>query len=144
MVHFNMVWRCENEHVLAVGLKVHTYTRNKHLIDYLHLNRISVGYDRILRIEAQLAVAVIKRKDETWGIFIPPGITKGTLIFFAADNIDFLEDTPDGKHTLHGTVMTVFQQQVSSAAVPLQGSLNITGKSTKKALQHIPYSIRAC
>ena len=88
-----------------------------------------------------MAEAVIKRMDETGGIFIPPGITKGTLIFFAADNIDFLEDTPDGKHALHGTVMTVFQQQVSSAAGSLQASLNITGKSTQKALQHIPYSI---
>lgn len=30
-------------------------------------------------------------------------------IFYAVDNIDFDEDTSDGKQTLHGTVIVLFQ-----------------------------------
>ena len=50
-----------NSHVLAVGIKVHTCTRSKHLVNYLHANNVSVGYTRILRIETQLAEAVLRR-----------------------------------------------------------------------------------
>ena len=97
--------------VLGVGLKVHAYTRSKHLVEFLHLNNTSVSYQRVLRVETQLAEAVLKRMASTGGVFVPPGLQKNMHIFFAADNIDFLEDTPDGKQTFHGTVITVFQQK---------------------------------
>ncbi len=58
----------------------------------------------------QLAEAVIRRMSSTNGISVPPGLQKGKPLFFAIDNIDFQEDTPDGKDTLHGTMMVVFQK----------------------------------
>lgn len=33
------------------------------------------------------------------------------MYFFGIDNIDFAEDTYDGKHTLHGTSMAVYQKK---------------------------------
>ena len=33
-----------------------------------------------------------------------------TCIYFAVDNIDFAEDIPDGKHTLHATAISIYQQ----------------------------------
>ena len=42
---------------------------------------------------------------------VPTGLKKNRFVFFAVDNIDFAEDTVDGKNTLHGTVMTVYQQE---------------------------------
>lgn len=44
------------------------------------------------------------------GIFIPPDVVPGRRIFFLVDNVDFAEDTPDGKRTLHGTAMAIFQK----------------------------------
>ena len=41
--------------------------------------------------------------------YIPPNLIKSVPIFYAVDNIDFDEDTADGKHTLHGTVVVAFQ-----------------------------------
>ena len=40
-----------------------------------------------------------------------PKLIKSVPIFYAVDidNIDFDEDTADGKHTLHGTVVVAFQ-----------------------------------
>lgn len=125
--------KCDNEHVLAVGLKVHAYSRSKHLISYLHSLGLSVTYSRILRIETQLAQAVISRMTETGGIYIPPDLKNGIPLFFAADNIDFSEDTHDGKNTLHATVIVAFQQKQegTSAAV----TLPIVTESSSRSLK---------
>ena len=32
------------------------------------------------------------------------------LVFFAIGNVDFSEDTPDGKRTFHGTAMPLYQR----------------------------------
>ena len=39
----------------------------------------------------------------------PPLWKKEKFNFFAADNVDFAEDTADGKNTTHGTVTVVYQ-----------------------------------
>ena len=43
------------------------------------------------------------------GVFIPPTLLERKPLFFALDNIDFAEDKVDGKKTLHGIVLVVFQ-----------------------------------
>ena len=98
----------ENRHVLGIGLRVHAKTRSRHLVTYLHSCGVSVGYDRILQLESQLAEAILKNIREV-GVHIPSGLVKGQPVFFAADNIDFEEDTVDGRNTFHGTVLVVFQ-----------------------------------
>ena len=84
--------------------------RSKSVIDVLHELGVSVNYARILRIETQLAQAVLSNSSEH-NIFIPPKLCKGQFIFFSVDNSDFSEDTPDGKNTLHATAMVVFQRK---------------------------------
>ena len=37
-------------------------------------------------------------------------LTSHWAFCLAVDNIDFSEDTPDGKRTLHGTSMAIYQQ----------------------------------
>ena len=48
------------------------------------------------------------------GLYVPPILKKGVFVFFAADNIDFAEDTPDGKNTAHGTITAVYQKKDAS------------------------------
>jgi hypothetical protein len=50
----------ENEQVIAVAVKVNTYTRSKSLIPYLHKNGHSVNYSRLLRIEARLENSIVE------------------------------------------------------------------------------------
>lgn len=40
-------------------------------------------------------------------MYLPPDMVKGRHLFFAIDNVDFAEDTYDGKRTLHGTAMVL-------------------------------------
>ena len=44
------------------------------------------------------------------GLYVPTFIKKGSFVFFAVDNADFQEDTPDGKGTNHGTITVVYQK----------------------------------
>ena len=71
---------------------------------------LSVEYNRLLRVEAQIEASVLKRMEENGGLFLPPDIVKGRHVFFAIDNIDFTEDTYDGRNTLHGTAMAIYQK----------------------------------
>ena len=95
---------------VGVGLLAHQQMRSKSVIDVLHELGVSVNYARILRIETQLAQAVLSNSSEH-NIFIPPKLCKGQFSFFSVDNSDFSEDTPDGKNTLHATAMVVFQRK---------------------------------
>ena len=66
-----------------------------------------MDYNRILRVEAQIEVSVLKRMELNNGLYIPPDVVFGRHVFFAVDNVDFAEDTPDGKNTFHGTAMAI-------------------------------------
>ena len=47
-------------------------------------------------------------------IYVPPFLKKGKFLFFAVDNTDFAEDTPDGKGTTHGTITAIYQRADTS------------------------------
>lgn len=58
-------------------------------------------------------------------------------MYCAADNIDFLEDTPHGKGTLHGTVMVIYQEKEPSDKT---NPISIAGPSSVRSLPIISYS----
>ena len=62
-------------------------------------------------------------------VYIPFNISKETLPMFHLDNIDFIEDTPDGKNTTHALQLSVFQISNSN---PLILDLNDTKELTWK------------
>ena len=94
---------------VAVGLTVHGTTRSKTMVERLYGLGFSIDYPRVLRLETQIASSVLQNIKVNSGIYIPPDVIHGRFIHCAADNLDFSEDTPDGKRTLHGTVMTIYQ-----------------------------------
>ena len=52
------------------------------------------------------------------GLYIPLDVVFGRDVFFAVDNVDFAEDTPDGKNTFHGTAMAIYQRQEPGDIAP--------------------------
>lgn len=84
---------------VSTALAVHKATRSKKVINLLHGVGMSVQYNRVLSIESQITTSVLKRMLDNDGTFLPPNIVLGRFVFFAIDNIDFLEDTPHGKGT---------------------------------------------
>ncbi|CAH3151241.1 unnamed protein product [Porites lobata] len=94
---------------LAVSLAIHQAIRSKEIVNLLHGFGMAVEYNRLLRVESQIEKTVLRRMEKEGGMYLPPDIVKGRHVFFAIDNVDFAEDTPDGKRTLHGTAMAIYQ-----------------------------------
>ena len=69
------------------------------------------------------------------GTYIPPTIRKGSPVYFAVDNIDFRNDTPDGKNEFHGIGQVVYQQAIDEHD---QSPLNISREHTK-SFKHDPF-----
>ena len=95
---------------VGVGILAHQQMRRRSITDILHKLGLSVDYTQILYIETQLAQAVLNYSNGH-GTYIPTVLANGQFIYFAVDNSDFSEGTPDGKNTLHATAMVVFQRK---------------------------------
>ena len=100
----------ENPQVLGLALTVHHGTRNKMLMNLLHTQNYCISYNRTLLLETAIANAVVENTKIFDGLYVPPFLKKGSFVFFAVDNIDFAEDTADGKRTTHGTITAVYQE----------------------------------
>ena len=74
--------------------------------------------------------------DANNGSFIPPSIVMGIRPFFAIDNSDFDNDTPDGKNEFHGTGMVICQE-MSETESP---TFHIDRSSTEKRFQEDRFS----
>ena len=70
---------------------------------------------------------------ENNNIYIPHNLQKDALPLFHIDNIDFIEDTPDGKGTTHALIMTIFQKRlVDPASFCLDVKQQTTSLTLKK------------
>lgn len=117
---------------LAIGLAVHQAVRSKELISLLHGFGMSVDYNRVLRVESQIESNVLQRMEQNDSVYLPPDIVKGRHVFFAIDNVDFAEDTPDGKRTFHGTAMAIYQRaDAQDQVVHVNVDPTLQGRSIK-------------
>ena len=71
---------------------------------------LTIPSDRILKIETGIANKFSKNIDNNIGVFVPPDIIYNAPLHFAIDNVDFSNDTPDGKNKFHGVGQVVFQK----------------------------------
>ncbi|KAJ8891559.1 hypothetical protein PR048_004087 [Dryococelus australis] len=71
-------------------------------------------------------------------IYIASELVRGRFVNCTMDNTNFLEDTPHGKGTLHGTDMVVYQEKEKSDQ---QTPIEISGSSSLRSLSKIPESL---
>ena len=103
-INANGALRQHFESPLSVGLAldVHKNSRSKTLVQKAGLD-LAVSYEKVMEIETGIADAVLKKMDSLGGVFQPPWLVRDTFVWFSLDNIDFLESTPCGMNTIHGT-----------------------------------------
>ena len=106
-------FRTRVETPLSVGLAltVHKKTRSKDLVNVLSQLEVGSSYNKVVNIEKRIACGVADRMKNTGGFCLPSFLMKGKSVYFAADNIDFLENTADGQNTLHGTLLVINQNK---------------------------------
>ena len=100
---------------------------------------MSVDYNRILRVEAQIKAGVSKHMELNNALYIPPDVVFGRHVFSAVNNVDFAEDTPDGKNTFHSTAMAIYQMQESGDVEP-ELTVNPIGQSCL-SIRQLPESV---
>ena len=87
-------------------------TRKRQLIDKLHENGISISYDRVLEISAQLGESVVNQYVEE-GVVCPPVLRKQIFTTSAMDNIDHNPTATTASTSFHGTSISMFQHPSS-------------------------------
>ena len=121
---------------IGLGMTIHQATRSKHLIDLEHQAGHSVSYDTVRRADTSIAKHALEKYKEHDNIFIPTNIQAGHFAQYAADNIDILEETLDGKNTFHATQMVVWQRgptrDVSQELFPIQNKKNYYESNYKR------------
>jgi len=95
-----------------MGLSVFAKTRKRALVEMLHEHGLSISYDRVLEISAQLGDAVVNRYVED-GVVCPPVLKKGLFTITAMDNIDHNPTATTATTSFHGTSISVFQHPTS-------------------------------
>ena len=119
---------------VGLGIHVHKETRSKKLVECLSDLGLSISYDKVMKIENDLGNAVSENISLNHGVFVPPNIQPGIPLHFAIDNIDFRNDTPDGKSEFHGTTHVVFQNnnKVNHELLKISRTKTFT-------FQHLPF-----
>ena len=114
-----------------MGLYLHKETRNKKVINFLSDLGRSISNKRVLKIENSLANAIVEKITTNGGVFVSSNLELGKKLHFAIDNIDFKNDTADGKSEFHGTTLVVFRSK------PIQ-QRNLIKLSSCTSLKHTP------
>ena len=112
---------------------MHHATRSRHLIDYLHASGDSISYDTVERITTTIAEKELTRFSANGNIFVPETLVPERFVQFAADNLDILEETLDGKGTFHVTQMAAFQR-----GPPNKERVDTVTMSRNRSLKNIP------
>ena len=84
---------------LSVGTSLSMYkrTRSKYVVNMLSNLHLGTSYSNIVQIEKRIMCGVFDRIQSSGGYCLPLFVKKGKSLFFAADNIDFLEIPLMGK-----------------------------------------------
>lgn len=91
-----------------MGMAVYGKTRQRKLVDMLHEQGISISYDRVPEISAQLGEATISKYVEE-SVVCPPVLGKCLFATAVMDNIDHNPSATTGTTSFHGTSISVFQ-----------------------------------
>ena len=93
---------------LYIGAMIHTRTRKKGLVDRLFDLGISVSYDRVLNVSADLG-NLLSNQFEATGIVCPASLRKNVFTTMAVDNIDHNPSSATAADSFHGTTISVVQ-----------------------------------
>ena len=117
----------------GLAMSVHHLTGSKQIIAMLNRLGHCVSYDETQILDTSLASEVMLKSSE-YGVVIPSIIRSGPFIQAAADNLDFTEETLDGKHTTHVTTLVLYQRGHFSESVSTTRQKLTSEK--KKSLQN--------
>ena len=94
---------------IGIGVTVKHLTGSKEIVKLLNRFERSISYDEVIKLEKSLAQKTLSDQGEN-SIAIPTNISAGKFVQAASDNLDFNEQTLDGKNTTHATTLVLYQR----------------------------------
>ena len=116
-----------------LGMSVYGKTRKRVLIEQLHEHGLSISYDRVLEVSAQLGDAAISRYIAE-GVICPSPLRKGLFTTAAMDNIDHNPSATKATSSFHGTSISIFQHPTSDNEGEKRDSVRLGENKVKKSL----------
>ena len=96
---------------IYIGLMLHAHTRKKELVNTLNHLGISISYDRVLRISAEIGNRVCEQFHREQ-VVCSPKLRNSVFTSAAVDNIDHNPSSTTSKESFHGTGISLFQHPI--------------------------------
>ena len=151
LISNSIIRRRENQHTLRtkrnqvretplpiyLGVLVHTKTRKSELVDRLYELGLSISYDRVLTISAELGDNICHYYKMEKAV-CPPELKGGLFTTAAVDDLDHNSSSTNSHDSFHGTGILLFQhpdQKFSgtSKVVTAQTSREVGGEKKMSA-----------
>ncbi len=91
-----------------IGFMLHAHSRKRKLIDRFNHLDLSISYDRVLRLSAQMGNRVCELYQRE-RVVCPPTLRGHVFTTAAMDNIDYNPSSTTSKESFHGTGTSLFQ-----------------------------------
>ena len=123
---------------IYLGLMIHAITRKRDIIDKLYKLGLSISYDRVLKLSADLANAVFQQYEDD-GIVCPPGLKKHVFTSSAVDNIDHnpSSTTALASDSFHGTAISLTNHISDSCPGVDRNPIHIATSTHSKTVTNI-------
>ena len=119
-----------------VGLMLHAETRKRGHVDKLFSLGLSISYDRVLRLSAQMGNSVCQLY-HIEQVVCPPTL-RSNVLTAAVDNIDHNPSATTAKNSFHGTGISLLQHP-TYADEGVARSIALTGRDTgSKTVEPLP------
>ena len=96
---------------IYIGLMLHAHTCKKELVNRLNHLGISISYDRVLRISAEIGNRVCEQFHREQVVCLPK-LRNSVFTSAAVDNIDHNPSSTTSKESFHGTGISLFQHPI--------------------------------
>ena len=121
-----------------IGLVLHAHTRKRELVDrFFHLG-LSISYDRVLRLSAEMGNSVSQRFHMEQ-VVCPPTLLGDIFTTAAVDNIDHNPSATTANDSLHGTAISLLQHPSHAGEGVDRGIVIIGGKALSRAITPLPH-----
>jgi len=114
-----------------IGMSIYAKTRKKKLVEMLHGHGLSILYDRVLEICAQLGDAAVNKYVEDH-VVCPRGLRTGLFTTAAMDNIDHNPTATTATTSFHGTSISVFQHPTQDNKGEERQAITFGGEKIKR------------
>ena len=118
---------------IYIGLMLHAHTRKKELVDRLAHMGISISYDRVLSLSAQLENSACRLYHQEQ-VVCPPKMRGRVFMTAVVDNIDHNPSSTTAKQSFHGTAISLMQHPTFPGA-GTDRSIIILGGPNERSLK---------